>query len=97
QAGRRQSGIELLRILAATGVIVLHYNNPVIGGGLNTAEGINRGLLYFLEALNVCAVNVFVLINGFFDVEHQKRDLMKPLKLIVQVMLFNRGFGILCG
>lgn len=55
----------------------------------------NKGLLYLLEALNVCAVNVFVLINGFFDVEHQKRDLMKPLKLIVQVMLFNLAFYVL--
>lgn len=31
----RQSNIELLRILAIMGVIVLHYNNPVIGGGYN--------------------------------------------------------------
>ena len=96
QAGRqRQSGIELLRILAAVGVIILHYNNPMIGGGLNIAEGVNRGLLYFLEALSVCAVNVFVLINGFFDIEHQKRDLMKPVKLIAQVMLFNLAFYLL--
>lgn len=91
----RQSGIEILRILAATGVIVLHYNNPMIGGALNIGTGVNRGLLYFLEALNVCAVNVFVLINGFFDVENQKRDLMKPLRLIIQVMLFNLAFYVL--
>ena len=30
----RQSNIELLRILAIMGVIVLHYNNPLIGGVL---------------------------------------------------------------
>lgn len=28
----RQSNIELLRVLAIMGVIVLHYNNPVMGG-----------------------------------------------------------------
>ena len=28
----RQSNIELLRILAIMEVIVLHYNNPIIGG-----------------------------------------------------------------
>ena len=28
----RQSNIELLRILAILGVIILHYNNPEIGG-----------------------------------------------------------------
>ena len=29
----RESNIELLRILAMLGVIILHYNNPSIGGG----------------------------------------------------------------
>lgn len=28
----RESNIELLRILAMFGVIILHYNNPSIGG-----------------------------------------------------------------
>lgn len=28
----RESNIELLRILAMIGVILLHYNNPTIGG-----------------------------------------------------------------
>ena len=28
----RKSNIELLRIFAIIGVIILHYNNPVIGG-----------------------------------------------------------------
>lgn len=29
---RRQSGIELLRILAACAVVILHYNNTQMGG-----------------------------------------------------------------
>ena len=29
----RESNIELLRILAMLGVIILHYNKPAIGGG----------------------------------------------------------------
>lgn len=32
---QRDSNIELLRILAIIGVIVLHYNNPAIGGGVS--------------------------------------------------------------
>ena len=31
----RRSNIELLRILAACGVIILHYNNPNIGGSID--------------------------------------------------------------
>lgn len=29
---QRQSNIELLRIMAMLGVIILHYNNPQMGG-----------------------------------------------------------------
>ena len=28
----RQSNIEVLRVLAILGVVVLHYNNPMLGG-----------------------------------------------------------------
>lgn len=31
--GDRESNIELLRVFAMIGVILLHYNNPTIGGG----------------------------------------------------------------
>lgn len=91
---KRQSGIELLRILAAMGVVVLHYNNESMGGGLRFAipgSG-NQFLLYFLESLNIAAVNIFILINGYFDVLSDERDLLKPVKLIVQVIVFNICF-----
>lgn len=32
---QRNSNIELLRIMSMIGVIILHYNNPEIGGGLS--------------------------------------------------------------
>ena len=34
EKNERQSNIELLRIIIMIGVVVLHYNNPEIGGGL---------------------------------------------------------------
>lgn len=87
----RHSGIELLRVMAAIGVIILHYNNEGIGGALKyaTFRSGNRILLYFLEALNIGAVNIFIIINGFFDVNNKNRDLFKVLKLIAQVMIFS--------
>ena len=32
QKAERQSNIEVLRVLAILGVVVLHYNNPMLGG-----------------------------------------------------------------
>ena len=42
---KRQSNIELLRIMTMCGVIVLHYNNATIGEGLAYAQGINLVIL----------------------------------------------------
>ena len=87
----RQSNIELLRVLAIMGVIVLHYNNPIIGKGIVYAEegGLNFYILYFLESLFVCGVNLFMLISGFFMCEGRSRSLWKPIELIVQVIIFK--------
>lgn len=93
----RQSNIELLRILAIAGVIILHYNNPVAGRGITyAAEGsLNFYILYFLESIFVCAVDLFILISGYFMCESKKRSLWKPIELLIQVMLFQEGIYLL--
>lgn len=92
----RQSNIELLRILAIMGVIILHYNNSEIGGGLTYAvqNSTNHYILAVLESFFVCAVDLFVLISGYFMVNSSKRGLTKPIELIVQVILYKLGFNI---
>jgi peptidoglycan/LPS O-acetylase OafA/YrhL len=97
---QRKSNIELLRIIAMAGIIVLHYNNPSIGGGLAYSEGLNRIVLYFLESIFACAVDLFLIINGYFMCRNSKRIFMKPLELLVQVVVFAEGIyllGILLG
>lgn len=49
----------------------------------------NLYVLYFLESIFACAVNLFILISGYFMCERQKRTLAKPFELLVQVVLFN--------
>lgn len=87
----RQSNIELLRILAIMGVIVLHYNNPVFGGGITYAEegSVNFYILYLLESLFACGVDLFMLISGYFMSESGKKNLWRPVELIVQVIVFR--------
>lgn len=87
----RESNIELLRVLSMMGVIVLHYNNPIFGGGLMYAVpgSVNFYILYILETLFACAVNLFVLISGYFMCKSNKRNLIKPIQLIIQVMAFS--------
>lgn len=86
---KRETNIELLRILCICGVILLHYCNIEIGKGLLyvDTDSLNYYCMHFIISLAICAVNLFILISGYFMVNNVKRSLMKPLKLIVQVIL----------
>lgn len=71
------------------GVIILHYNNAEIGGGLKYSSGWNLLMLQLLQNTAICAVNVFVLISGYFLSRSGRRDCTKPLELILQVILYG--------
>ena len=90
QRTQRWSNIELLRIITALGVIVLHYNNPNIGRGFRLVESKgNMLILALFQATFICAVNIFVLISGYFMRHSGKRDLLKPIELITQLLVFE--------
>lgn len=76
--------------------MVLHYNNPVLGGMTYAQKGgLNFYLLYFLESCFICAVDLFMLISGYFLIESRSRDIWRVIELIVQVMIFNFGIYVL--
>lgn len=86
----RQSNIELLRIIAISFVIILHYNNEQMGGGLLYANGINKIMLNILECVSICAVDVFVICSGYFLSDTCKRTFSKPFFLLVQVVVMQQ-------
>ena len=86
----RDSNIELLRILLMCGVVLLHYNGGV-GNALATVTpgSWNHVLLLGGEGLFICAVDLFVLISGYFSCTSQRRQSVKILELILQVIVVN--------
>ena len=86
----RNSSIELLRIIAVLGVVILHFNG-VYGNAFEYVEtgAINDIALRYLESLFVPAVNLFVLISGYYMCSTYKRPVVKPIYLIIQVMVFG--------
>lgn len=86
----RNSGIELLRILATLFVVMLHYND---GRAFTyVADGsVNQYLLFFVESISICAVDLFVLVSGYFLCSTQKRSVLKPMELLVQVVVFREA------
>ena len=67
-------------------------------GGEHAFSGdnwLNHFLLFFATSIAICSVNVFVIISGYFLSCSSKFDLLKPIKLIIQVILFNLVFFII--
>ena len=93
----RNSNIELARIFAIIGVIILHYNSYGAQGAVNhvQAGSINFYVCHALEAAFICAVNLFVMISGYFLCENHRRSLWKPIELIVQTSTFSCLLNIL--
>lgn len=87
----RESNIELLRILAALGVIVLHYNDSTGGAALTYVDrgSLNYYWLLLAESIFICAVDLFMIIAGYFMSTSTHRDLWKPVQLIAQVMVLG--------
>ncbi len=92
----RSSNIELLRIFAMIGVVVLHICNPLMGGGLTAVPPFSARhyVLCFLESLFIGAVNLYVMISGYFMSRSTKDTVLlrKPAALIFQVSFFRLLF-----
>ena len=68
---RRHGGLDLLRIVAMLGVLVLHAVQYPIGlpaADLLRTRASDGVLFLFVHATAVCSVNVFVLISGWFGI-----------------------------
>lgn len=68
---KRMSGIELLRIVAMVMVVVMHFlreSDSLLTAGEGSLTIGSFGAL-FLEAFCIAAVNVYVLISGYFSCE----------------------------
>lgn len=86
---KRLANIELLRILAMLMVVMLHYLGK---GGLLPSINLRMDMTgyaaWILETLSIVAVNVYVLISGYFLVESEFKP-GKILKLILQVLFYT--------
>ncbi len=87
----RNCNLDILRILSATGVIILHLNSFSNGGILENAtfNSFNSVVAYFGESVFVCSVNIFLLISGYLLVDRWNIRLSKAIKLLSEVSILS--------
>ena len=93
---KRNANMELLRLLSMFMVVMLH----AIGKSnlLNNADvGINGNCIiaWILEAMSLCAVNVFILISGYFLID-SKFKLGRLVELLAEMIFYSLGTFLVC-
>ena len=80
----RNSSVELLRIIAILGVVILHYNNAAIGGAFKyvPSPSLKEYYLFFTECLFIAGVNIFYMISAYYLSKSNKRKLSKVVDLM---------------
>ena len=70
---QRKSGIELLRLFAVVGIVILH----LCGSIQTTLSGFNMYVNIFLKGLCSLGVTCFILISGYFGLKVNCKKLIK--------------------
>lgn len=90
-AGKRQSNIELLRILAMFMILVIHANMISLPKPLHSdliSSPFPVITRYFIESIGIIGVNVFVMISGWFLIHSRAKSF---LALFFQILYFWGG------
>ncbi len=102
QSNKRKSNIELLRIICTLMVITLHIQNPALLGGVKYAREsgsfFNEAITSWLFCMSIIAVDVFILISGYFMINSSKRKLEKVVNSLIEKytsILTSLGISIL--
>lgn len=92
----RQANFELLRIAAMLMVVTMHYliKGNVAVSMAEDGSAVNL-LAWFLESACIVAVNVYVLISGYFLVKGEWK-ISRLVRLILQILFYSVGVPVVC-
>jgi len=92
----RQANFELLRIIAMLMVVTMHYlmKGNVASSMAEDGSVVNL-LTWFIQSACIVAVNVYVLISGYFLVTAEWK-ISRLLKLVLQILCYSIGVPLVC-
>lgn len=98
EKSKRQLNYELLRILAMLMIVCLHYlwKGGFLGDPARAEMAVTGYAAWLIEAFCIVAVNVYVLISGYFGAEsniNASDVLARPLKIWKQVFFYAAAIG----
>lgn len=96
----RWSSVELLRILSMFLVVILHFNHWGINPDILEMEGnltVGNSIGHLFESISIVAVNVFILISGYFGIHFKVRGVLKLFLMCFCWGLISYLLWCVCG
>ncbi len=90
----RHSNIELLRILCIIGVITLHFCNST-PNALDLTAGLSKWIMSLIYSFAIVAVNVFLIISGYFSIDNKQVKVLKIVDLLIMVVAYHLLFFVI--
>lgn len=92
---KRNYGIDLLRLFAMFLIVMLHVLTQ--GQIIRDDQSVSYYVLFFLEVITYCAVDIYALISGFVGYTEEEKPYRyhKYLPMWLQVFLYNFSFTLL--
>lgn len=86
---KRESKFELLKIILILQILTLHYLRRGLEGNIVLVDNVNYYIIRFIESACIIAVNVFILITGYFMNERKKIKISKVINLLCILFFYN--------
>lgn len=84
----RNYGLDVARILAILGIIILHING--VGGGLSSAStSIKFWVIEWVEILAYCSVDLFAMLSGYLGIHSTKRSSYRAIELLSISIIYS--------
>ena len=86
---KRSYSLDLLRIICMIMIIALHF---ISHGGLSdffAKNSIMHHMIVLLRAFSICAVNVFVLISGYFMIQKNGINVKRIISIFLAILFYS--------
>lgn len=90
---RRNSSIELLRIISIALILSMHTLGPYWG----TENFLNKEWIIFINAIGNAGVSIFVLISGFYGIHFKSHKFFGLVNLVLFYSVFQLFFQVFSG
>lgn len=89
----RNYGLDVARILAILGIIILHING--VGGLISTSTSISFWVIEWVEILAYCSVDLFAMLSGYLGIQSTKRSSYRAIELLSISIIYSAILSVI--